>query len=262
MGFSDEKEMTVLEEKWAANPPTTIVPLTPMAMIQIAVQQGADLDKLEKLMELQERWERNEARKAFVAAMAEFKKEPLKIKKNVHVKYGKVGYAVEYDHASLDNVCSVICAALSYHGLSSRWNTEQADTKIKVTCVLQHRQGHTESVTLEGFPDTSGSKNAIQSIGSTITYLQRYTLLAITGMATADQDDDGKASGQQEEELTKLDNLNERLDWIANCRDVEELRRIFADAYKEANKLHDTDAIKVLTKAKDARRAELTKEGK
>jgi hypothetical protein len=43
--------------------------------------------------------------------------------------------------------------------------------------------------------DTSGSKNAIQSIASTITYLQRYTLFAATGLAADDQDDDGKAAG-------------------------------------------------------------------
>ena len=35
--------------------------ITPMAMLQIAVQQGADLEKLEKLMALQERWEATEA---------------------------------------------------------------------------------------------------------------------------------------------------------------------------------------------------------
>ena len=39
---------------------------TPAALLAMAVQQGADLDKLERLMALQERWEANEARKANV----------------------------------------------------------------------------------------------------------------------------------------------------------------------------------------------------
>jgi len=38
--------------------------LTPMTLINMAVSQGADTDKLKQLMDLQERWEANEARKA------------------------------------------------------------------------------------------------------------------------------------------------------------------------------------------------------
>jgi len=33
---------------------------TPQTMINLAINKGADLDKLEKLLTLQERWEKNE----------------------------------------------------------------------------------------------------------------------------------------------------------------------------------------------------------
>ncbi|WP_080398455.1 ERF family protein [Burkholderia pseudomallei] len=58
--------------------------------------------------------------------------------------------------------------------------------------------GHSKMVTMSGAPDNSGKKNAIQQAASTITYLQRYTLLAATGMSTKDDDDDGAggADGQ------------------------------------------------------------------
>lgn len=36
----------------------------------------------------------------------------------------------------------------------------------------------------------------IQQIASTVTYLQRYTLLAITGMSTKGMDDDAAAAGE------------------------------------------------------------------
>lgn len=62
-----------------------------------------------------------------------------------------------------------------------------------MTCKITHIQGHSEETTLLAQPDASGSKNAIQAMGSTITYLERYTLLALTGLATH-EDDDGKAS--------------------------------------------------------------------
>jgi hypothetical protein len=38
-------------------------------------------------------------------------------------------------------------------------------------------------------PDTSGSKNPIQAIGSTQSYLERYTALALLGIATKDMPD-------------------------------------------------------------------------
>ena len=56
----------------------------------------------------------------------------------------------------------------------------------------------------ETSPDDSGGKNPIQSIGSTITYLERYTILALTGLATKEQDDDGKSANQtQQPDLSK-----------------------------------------------------------
>src|SRR5690606_30314272 len=97
--------------------------ITPMQMLQIAVEQGADLDKLSKLMDLQERWEANEARKAYVAAISAFKADPPRLHKNKTVRFGDT----EYDHATLDNVCDVIVPALTKQGLSHRWEVEQLD---------------------------------------------------------------------------------------------------------------------------------------
>jgi len=83
---------------------------------------------------------------------------------------------------------------MSKHGLSASWHTKQDNGAVSVTCTITHLMGHKESVTLSAPPDNSGSKNNIQAIGSTVTYLQRYTLFAITGIAAADQDDDGQTA--------------------------------------------------------------------
>src|SRR5574340_786051 len=128
-------------------------PITPMHMLQMAVSQNADLDKLEKLMALQERYEANEAKKAFTKALSEFKATGITIDKDKHVKYGNT----EYNHATLGNICNIIGAELSKYGLSYRWNTEQLEGKIKVTCVLMHVLGHSETVSLESGADSSGS---------------------------------------------------------------------------------------------------------
>ncbi len=166
--------------------------ITPMEMLQIAVEKGAELDKLDKLMDLHRRWQEDEAKKAYVAALSAFKADPPKIVKNRHVGFTsrRTNESTDYDHATLDEVCNKLGPALSTHGLSFSWATDQNEHGITVTCTLTHRDGHGERVRLTAPPDTSGSKNPIQAIGSTVTYLQRYTLLAITGLSTEGQDDD------------------------------------------------------------------------
>jgi hypothetical protein len=182
---------------------------SPAEMIRMAVSGGADLEKLEKLLALQERWEAGEARKAYHVAMAAFKANPPRIDKDQQVAYGNT----KYNHASLANVVDKISAELSKHGLSASWTTKQNGT-ILVTCKITHVKGHSEETTLAAAADASGSKNAIQAIGSTITYLERYTLLALTGLATYEQDDDGKAASAPVVEYIDNYQQNQVLDYI------------------------------------------------
>lgn len=167
-----------------------------MAIIsRAATDPNFDTDRLMRLLELKERYDATEARKAFTVAMAAFKADPPKIVKNKHVAYrNNKGGVTEYDHATHSEVTEKIAAGLGAHGLSHRWNVEQSDGRIRVTCIITHSLGHSEQVALTATADDSGSKNAIQAVGSTITYLQRYTLLAATGLTSADMDhadDDG-----------------------------------------------------------------------
>lgn len=185
--------------------------LTPMEMLRIAVERGDDLDKLERLMDLNERWEQREARKEFIVALSEFKTDPPTVMKNKRAEFGAGNKSTAYEYATLANVANIIAPALSRHGLSHRWTVEQSEAGlISVTCTLTHSRGHSESVTLRGPIDSSGSKNAIQAIGSTVTYLERYTLLAITGLAAMDQDSDGAGrpiitiSADQKDQLIDL----------------------------------------------------------
>jgi hypothetical protein len=176
-------------------------PATPALLLQMAVQQGQSLDYLERLMALQQRWEEMESRKAFVAAMAAFKAGPLApIYKRKGVGYEtKDGDFVGYKHAELSDVTEVVVPAMGAQGLSHRWDIEQKDGRVRVACVVTHAMGHSESVVMDAPPDSSGKKNALQQIASTVTYLCRYTLLAITGMSTRGMDDDAVGAGDGDE---------------------------------------------------------------
>lgn len=166
---------------------------TPALLLQMAVQQGADLDKLEKLMELQDRWEKNEAKKAFDDAMADFKAESIEIIKRKLVDFTTAKGRTTYKHAELSDVIEAVGPSLSRHGFSWSWTPKQDRGWIDITCTLKHRLGHSESVTLGAPPDESGGKNTIQSIVSTTTYLERHTLKAVCGVSEKGDDTDGHA---------------------------------------------------------------------
>jgi len=191
-------------------------------------QDDVDLDRVERFLALKREYEADEARKEYVAAMARFKAKPLTIEKDKHVKFTTQKGVTEYDHATIGNVVKVICAGLGAEGFSHRWDTKQDAGKITVTCIITHARGHAESTTLVASPDDSGGKNGIQSIASTITYLQRYTLLAATGLATSDQEDyDGAKTEKTPEELeaeAKAAAVQQTwIDAIQGCADLSEL---------------------------------------
>jgi hypothetical protein len=165
--------------------------MTPMAMIDRAIQSGAGIETLERLMALQERWEASEAKREFSEAIAAAKAEIKPIIKNRHAGFDlKGGGRTDYDYEDLAAVADAVDPILTNHGLSYRYQSKVDGMMVSITCILSHRRGHREETTLTAGNDTSGSKNAIQAIGSTVTYLQRYTLKLALGLA-ATKDSDG-----------------------------------------------------------------------
>lgn len=164
-----------------------------------------DSERVIKLIELKERWDlaqdaRDKVRgvKEYAAAMVAFKKDPPQILKNKHVSYGTTAY----DHATHDEVTHKISDALAVHGITHRWAMTQTEKSITVRCILTHVGGHSEEAELTSVNDGSGGKNSTQAIASANSYLQRYTLLAVTGTSTKDMpDDDGRNAGGAAAEL-------------------------------------------------------------
>jgi len=188
---------------------------TPMDIISRAVAEGRDVAVIEKLMGLQERWEKNQAKKAFDEAIALARAEFKPITKNRQVGFQskKAGSErTDYRHEDLAEIARTVDATLAKYGLSYRWRTSSAPNEpVTVTCIVSHRLGHSEENTLSAGRDDSGSKNSIQQIGSTITYLQRYTLKAALGLAASNDDDgsaatadDGPINDKQAAEITTL----------------------------------------------------------
>jgi hypothetical protein len=145
-------------------------------------------EQMQIMLDVQIKWEKNEAEKAYHVAMAKFQEDAPAIIKT------KDGHNCKY--AGLSDIVAAVAPKLSAQGLSHAWITDTGESGIKVTCKITHEKGHSEETALAAGPDGSGNKNAIQAIGSTVTYLQRYTLKAALGLAEGDQGDDGQGAGK------------------------------------------------------------------
>jgi uncharacterized protein YecE (DUF72 family) len=177
---------------------------TPLTLLQQAIAQGMDIAQLEKLMEMQERWEKRQAEKAFQDAFAEFQSIVPVIRKNKVNKINSQKGAYSYKSAELGEIAKTIKGALKVTGLSYRWEFEDKGNKLKVTCLVSHRDGFTKTSDMEADKDDSGGKNKIQMSGSTATYLQRYTLIGALGLTTADEDNDGRNHSNSQPEQPQL----------------------------------------------------------
>jgi len=181
-------------------------------LVKIALEGGADVALIEKIIDFQQDLNRTEAVQAFNTAMVSFKKSAPEIIKNAPVDYTtSEGSKIAYDYATLDNVCRAIDDSLAEVGVSYRWKTGRTnENDVVVTCVLFHEGGHSVDTSLFAAPDGSGHKNPVQAISSTVSYLERYTLLAVTGVAVAGLDSDSNSlkvntiSGQQASNIIQL----------------------------------------------------------
>jgi ERF superfamily len=164
------------------------VPAEPMTPLQLAIESKADPEQLLKFMELQERYDANEAKKQYNFAVAEFKANaPVVTKDLSNTQFGS-------KYTSKGNLLNTVNPVLSKYGLNARFDLDQS-AGVKVTCILTHASGHSESTNFTAPPDTSGKKNPIQEIKSTITYGQIITFESITGITSSDGsvDDDGNS---------------------------------------------------------------------
>lgn len=217
---------------------------TPTDLLRIAIEGGADLDKLERLMALQERWEKTEAEKAYNRAFAAFKAEAVTIIKNREVTAGPLNGK---KYAELFAVVNAITPYLSLHGLSAAWKlTKDEKDWIEVTCTLKHIGGHSETVSMGGPPDAGGAKNAIQARASTVTYLQRYTIKAITGLSEQDEDNDGGHGAG-----------DEWLDKVASAQTVEALKTVSKAGAAVYQRTKDSQGYKAFAAAVQTHGAKL-----
>jgi len=192
------------------NAEVSVIDRSPHRLIELAIDKNADIEKLEKLMAMQITWDEKEAKKSFTQAITEFQSKCPVIKKL------KQGHNSKY--APISDIIAQIKDVLAGCNLAYRFEQNKNGQEIEIICVITHKDGHSERTAMIGPLDTSGSKNAIQASGSTVTYLQRYTLTGALGIATADEDMDGRV-GNEVDYLPFLNCIRENFEEIYQIKE-------------------------------------------
>ena len=205
-----------------------------------------DVAKLTALLSIKEQWDKNEAKKAYNESFTAFKAEALQIVKRTDVKAGPLAGK---KYADLPSVVNIVTPALSRHGLSAAWAiTKDEKDWIEVTCTIKHVLGHSESVSIGGPPDTGGAKSPLQARGSTLSYLERYTLKAITGLSEQDDDTDGRPEKRMADSAVA--------DWqaaIEGCADEAAAKAMWQQVATATKAAGDVEAHEQLRAALTAR---------
>ena len=161
---------------------------------RLAKDPTVDVEKLERLISMQERILHHQAKAEFDEAFARMQGEIPEINEEGQII---VNGELRSKYARNEDIQRVVKPILQRHGFSIRFRNEWLDggKLLKTVGILTHRSGHSESDEFVAAADTSGSKNAIQALGSTRHYGQRYTTVALLNIATRG-DDDGQSSEQ------------------------------------------------------------------
>jgi hypothetical protein len=205
-----------------------------LAMIERAARDpSVDLDKMERLFSLKEQNDQRRARSAFLAAFSALQSDLPAVERKGTGHNSK-------KYARFEDFIEAIRPQLVKHGFSlSHRVTQPTPDRIHVTAVLGHREGHQEETTLALPADTSGNKTAVHALASSISYGKRYTGMAIIGVATEDEDDDGKAAGagdlvsdeQAEAIRNKITEVGANIDAFLKLGNVESISDIPAKDY-------------------------------
>lgn len=182
-----------------------------LAVIERATRDpSVDVDKMERLLGMYERVSARDAKAAYIAALANVQLDLPTITERGEIKIGS-GPGQKY--AKWEDINDAIKPILKQHGFALSFRTGAEDAKIKVTGVLSHIGGHSEETSIYLPSDTSGSKNAVQAVGSSTSYGKRYTTIALLNITSRGEDDDGHGAGtgeliSEEQAESILDRLN------------------------------------------------------
>lgn len=164
-----------------------------MQVIERAARDpSVDIERMERLLQMHERLVAKQAEAAYAEALARLQPKLPLIQERGEIKNNSGN--VQSRYARWEDIVGVITPILASEGFSLSFRIAHPDGKIEVTGVLTHQRGHGERTAIVLPADTSGSKNAVQAVASSVSYGKRYTAGALLNLRSGELDDDGQSA--------------------------------------------------------------------
>jgi hypothetical protein len=225
--------------------PAPVVQADTAAIVEMIARAAADpntdVDKLERLTALYERITERTAKGDYTAALAAMQPKLPIIGRRGEI-LNKAG-RVQSTYAKWEDINDAIRPVLAAHGFALSFRIGQADGgRPAVTGVLSHAGGHSEETTMVLPVDAEIGKNAVQALGSSVSYGKRYVTLALLNITSRGEDDDGRAAAslekindeQRDQILQLLEVHSFRVDKFCRYFGVEAVADLPAKDFKRA----------------------------
>lgn len=179
------------------------------AIASAASNPAVDVEKMERLMAMHERLVANEAQQKYQAALSEMQPE-LPVVRHRGNANGR------YTYALWEDIHRAITPILQEHGFAIFFQVDTSET-VRVSATLTHAAGHRESTSITLPADSSGNKNAVQAVASSVAYGKRYTAGALLNFATTGEDDDAQRAVEQAPETITEEQANTLRDLLLDA---------------------------------------------
>ena len=174
--------------KLVTHPPAPAEANSLIQMIERVLLQNPSIETIERLLSMQQAVVADQKKTRYLAGLSRLQaKLPAVARKGTGHNQKK--------YARFEDLVETIKEPMAEDHFSLTFRIDQREGLIEVTGILGHEDGHQEATRLALPADTSGNKNAVQAWGSSISYAKRYVAMTLLGIATEDEDDDGKAAG-------------------------------------------------------------------
>lgn len=237
-------------------------PSPPENMLTIIARAASDPavlpDKMRALLSMQKEIMAEEARIAFTQDFVRMAKEMPSVNRDGKIVIEKNGKVIQKTpYATFENMHRIVTPILRNHGFAfwSEPDLGNENSPIIMRGHLDHIRGHGRSCAIPLPFETSGSKNNVQGVGSSLSYGRRYCLMNLCNIIShspEDRDDDGRSAGKKsakpepeakeivfasktqiDEMMKAIEDCGVGLEVVCNKYQVDALRELPADKVRE-----------------------------
>lgn len=235
-----------------ANGQALVADSSPMNLLSLALQNNAAIDVIERLAALQEKVMLRDAKIRFNDALSRAQAEIKRVAPDLQNPQTSSRYA---SYAAIDRVIRPIYTREGMSLSFSHDDCPKAD-HVRVLCYVS-LGAYTRTYQIDMPADGKGAKGGdvmtkTHATATADSYAKRYLVKDIFNVAIGEEDNDGNSpEGLADQRTNQLGKA------IADSQTMDELRKVYFAAYREAEKAKDRTAMQLFINTAKARKREL-----